>query len=182
MVMTEQEKITDWFIHEFWPNYPSKFCRNGKGSRQQAMNAMITKHKPNEEERRRIVGNLKAQVLADKKNPDRKWWVIGVTYVNNQMWEDEIEPVSEILKTEARFCHCGQQTIGPQYKTCERHTETREEKRQHLNNLKDLGLYQDGQSLSEIVQNCRAYLCQSVRPGSSLLKTVSEKLSLENAD
>ena len=42
--MTE-EAIKDWFIHQFWPVYPGKWCRSGKGGRGEAMNAFLKKKK-----------------------------------------------------------------------------------------------------------------------------------------
>ena len=158
--MTKQEQIQEWFIHEFWPVYPSKFCRNGKGSRQQALNSML-KHSPDEDERQRILGNLKAQVLNDKKNPDRKWWCIGVTYVNNQMWEDEIESHDEVIEGVKKFCHCGEPTIGEKYSVCAKHTESHAARLKMMHILKQIGVAKPGQSLQELSKASREYLRQS---------------------
>ena len=84
MGMTKEETIKDWFIHQFWPTYPGKWCRSGKGGRQEALNAFLKKKgDADPEELRRILGNLKAQIRADQGKSDRKWWVIGKTYCNN---------------------------------------------------------------------------------------------------
>ena len=176
--MDKQEQIKDWFIHQFWPSYPGKWCRNGKGSRQQALNSML-KHNPDEDERTRILGNLKAQVRADKGNQNRKWWCIGVTYVNNQMWEDTIEVEDEIT-TERKYCQCGEETIGPQYRTCPKCLETKEQKQVHLKRLAELGLHQPGLSLQELSQNCREYLRTSGAFGKALEGTISSEKPPEN--
>ena len=176
--MTKEEQIKDWFIHQFWPVYPSKFCRNGKGSRQQALNSML-KHNPNEDERRRILGNLKAQVLNDKKNPERKWWCIGVTYVNNQMWEDEIESHDEVIEGVKKFCHCGEPTIGEKYSVCVKHTESHAARLKMMQILKQIGVATPGQSLQELSQSCREYLRTNKGYGKLLNKMTS---SLKPAD
>ena len=158
--MTKEEQIKDWFIHQFWPVYPSKFCRNGKGSRQQALNSML-KHNPDEDERRRILGNLKAQVLNDKKNPERKWWCIGVTYVNNQMWEDEIESHDEVIEGVKKFCHCGEPTVGEKYSVCAKHTESHAARLKMMQILKQIGVATPGQSLQELSKASREWLRQN---------------------
>ena len=172
--MPEQEQITEWFTHEFWPVYPSKFCRNGKGSRQKALNAML-KIKPGAEERRRILSNLKAQVRADKGNPNRIYWSIGTTYVNNMMWEDEIESQDEDVPRETNFCHCGEPTIGPRYKVCPKHLESSAERLKMTQILKELGLLTQGQSLQELSKNCREYLQKNGAYG-ELLNTMTSSL------
>ena len=168
--MTKEEQIKDWFIHQFWPIYPSKWCRNGKGSRQQALNSML-KHDPDEQERMRILSNLKAQVRADKGNQNRKWWVIGVTYVNNQMWEDTIE-VEETEVRDAKYCQCGAEVHGPRYTECtdhvmEKHGDKLGKTSQatlRKQALKDIGLPVQGVSLSELANLCREYM---LKPGNS---------------
>ena len=172
--MTEQEQISNWFIHEFWPVYPSKFCRNGKGSRQKALNSML-KHKPDADERRRILGNLKAQVKADKGNPNRLYWSIGTTYVNNQMWEDAIESNDEEVKEDLRRCKCGKDyIIGPKYEVCGKCLETKQEKLAHTTRLKELGLLTPDLSLSELAKNCREWLSQRKTSGIPLVKTLKD--------
>ena len=175
--MTKEETIKDWFIHQFWPVYPSKWCRNGKGSRQQALNSML-KHSPDEQERSRILGNLRAQVRADKGNQNRKWWCIGVTYVNNQMWEDTIE-IEEETKKDTKFCQCGEETIGPRYPVCPKHLETKEQEHKLTSVLNSLGLYSPGQSLQDLSENCREYLQKNGAYGKVLNKMTS---SLKPAD
>ena len=180
--MTKEEQIKDWFIHQFWPAYPSKFCRNGKGSRQQALNSML-KHNPDEDERRRILGNLKAQVLNDKKNPERKWWCIGVTYVNNQMWEDEIESHDEVIPGQVKYCHCGEPTIGSpnndRLKTCAKHTESHAQRLKMMSILKDIGVATPGQSLQELSESCREYLRQNGGSGKLFNQMISARQPAE---
>jgi hypothetical protein len=122
----EQEmKVTEWYLKEFWPNYPSKYCRGGKGSRGMALQSML-KVNPDKETMKRIVGNLIAQVRAAAKNPDRKWWVIGTTYVNNRLWEDEIESQVEIIERQKlKTCSvegCESEIHGQMFSRCAFHT------------------------------------------------------------
>ena len=176
--MTEQEQITNWFIHEFWPVYPSKFCRNGKGSRQKALNSML-KHNPDADERQRILGNLKAQVLADKKNPNRCFWSIGLTYVNNQMWEDAIESHDEEVKEDLRRCKCGKDfIIGPKYEVCGKCLEPKTARLKMMSILKEIGVATQGQSLQELSAASRAYLQN--KGVSSLVVQTAEKLQMNS--
>ncbi len=88
----EEKAVTDWFMDKFWPNYPGKFCGRGKGSRAISCGHMV-KQNPDENERERILSNLKAQVRAHTQKPEqrRSFWKIGETYVGNKLWDDEIE-------------------------------------------------------------------------------------------
>jgi len=52
--MTQEEKIKDYFIHQFWPIYPGKWCRSGKGGRGEAMNAFLKKKKDADPEELRL--------------------------------------------------------------------------------------------------------------------------------
>ena len=154
--MTKEEQIKDWFIHQFWPIYPGKWCRSGKGGRGEAMNAFLKKKKDADpEELRRILENLKAQIRADKGNPDRKWWVIGKTYCNNESWEDPIEAEEE--PGERKYCKCGQPTeVRTECLKC--YSKRTENKQVHMKNLKDLNLLTPDLSLSELASACREHL------------------------
>ena len=126
MTKSEETKVTAWFKDTFWPNYPASYCRGGKGSRAKAMIAML-KYNPDDEEMERIVNNLKAQVRADKGKTDRVYWSIGLTYVNNRMWDDEIESVMEKKQAaQLNVCcieGCHNEVHGPMYKHCSTHVE-----------------------------------------------------------
>ena len=164
--MTKEETIKDWFIHQFWPVYPGKWCRAGKGSRQEALNSML-KYNPDEEERTRILGNLKAQIRADKGNSNRKWWVIGKTYVNQKIWEDTIE-LEEVTR-DSKYCQCGKETHGPRYKECTDHVMEKHgdmlgkisQATLRKQVLKDIGLPVQGVSLSELANLCREHMLPS---------------------
>lgn len=159
--LTEQEisDITEWFLHEYWPTYPGKWCRGGKGSRQTCLTMMLEKIQPDESERRRILGNLKAQILHDRKIPDgqRKWWKMCDTYTRNRLWEDEIEPISEPLKTELAKCVCGMDVIGPRFDECEHcfHKSHDQWKGQRITSLKTLGLLKEGDNYGSVIQKCK---------------------------
>jgi len=120
----EEEQVQNWFKSEFWPLYPSSFCRSGKGSRAKAMISMV-KYNPDKDEQTRIMGNLKAQIKSDRSNPDRLYWSIGLTYVNNRMWDDEIESATEIKERQiAKKCNvdgCHNDVHGDMYTQCSQH-------------------------------------------------------------
>ena len=176
--MTKEEQIKDWFIHQFWPVYPGKWCRSGKGGRQEALNAFLKKTgNADPEELARILGNLKAQIKADKGNENRKWWVIGKTYCNNESWEDPVEDDLE-PETHPKYCQCGQpREIKMECMKC--YNERTENKQIHMQNLKDLELLTPGISLSELANRCREYLQTSGASGKLLEKMTS---SLKPAD
>ena len=155
--MTKEEQIKDWFIHQFWPVYPGKWCRAGKGGRGEAMNAFLKKKKDaDQEELNRILGNLKAQIRADKGKPDRKWWVIGKTYCNNESWEDPVEDDLD-QEIEKKLCKCGQPVeVNTECLKC--YDKRAEDKQVHMQNLKALGLLTPGLSLSELAQRCKEHL------------------------
>jgi len=173
--MTKEEQIKDWFIHQFWPIYPCKWCRSGKGGRGEAMNAFLKKKKDADaEELRRILENLKAQIRADKGNQDRKWWVIGKTYCNNESWEDPVEDNDESsTKAVIGKCHCGELNIGPRFDVCPKHLETKTATLEITKNLKELGLLTEDQSLSGLANRCREYLQTSGKSGELLNKMTS---------
>jgi len=126
---TEEAQVAKWFKEVFWPAYPSSFCRSGKGSRAKAMVSML-KYNPDKAEQGRIIGNLKAQVRADKANPDRIYWSIGLTYVNNRMWDDEIESAMEAKERQAlATCNvqgCNHEVHGSMFKQCAFHVAGKE--------------------------------------------------------
>ena len=159
-ITKEQEmQVTTWFLKEFWPNYPSKYCRGGKGSRAMTLTAML-KINPDKDMMKRIVDNLIAQVRAAAKNPDRKWWVIGTTYVNNRLWEDEIESQVEIIERQKlKVCSvegCEDEIHGQMFDKCAKHLPNNFD-----NELRDAwvktGLNRKSDSLAD---DCRAY-CKS---------------------
>jgi hypothetical protein len=166
--MTESDKIKSWFMEEFWPTYPARFCsKKSKGSRAIALKHML-KHKPGEKERVRILGNLKAQIRAHQKKPEseQKWWKNGETYCYNGLWEDEIESMMEVEQKSNKItvCKCGQLAHGPQYSECpdcllERVDALPGDHRwlhKRKNVLMNLGLYSPGQSRSDVISRCKA--------------------------
>ena len=159
--MSQQDDIKEWFLKEFWPVYPARFCsRKDKGSRAISLKHML-KHKPGAEERKRILANLKAQIRAHQKKPEdqQKYWKNGETYCYNGLWDDEIDSMMEVKQeTEKKYCHCGEQTIGPGFTVCEKHTESHAARLKMMSILKEIGCAKPGQSLQELSQSCREYL------------------------
>lgn len=158
----EKEAIKEWFLHEYWPTYPGKWCRGGKGSRSTCLNLMLDKWQPDEAERRRILGNLKAQILHDRKVPDgqRKWWKMCDTYTRNGLWEDEIEPLEEPLKNVLKKCtKCHQPVHGPTYTLCTdcllREHESPELRNRRILALKALGLLDEKSTYQDVIQACK---------------------------
>jgi hypothetical protein len=122
----QEKQVTDWFMDKFWPNYPAKFCGRGKGSRAISCKLMVA-YNPDESERERILGNLKAQVRAHQQKPEeqRSFWKIGETYVRNHLWDDEIESAMEVkTRQELKTCKmegCRQDVHGPSFDVCSEH-------------------------------------------------------------
>ena len=120
----QEVQVSSWFMQDFWPNYPAWLCNGDKGSRAKTLVSML-KVNPSEEMQKRIIGNLVAQIRAAKQNPNRKYWSIGTTYVNNRMWEDEIESTMEVRDRQAaKQCShegCHNDAHGEKYKFCSTH-------------------------------------------------------------
>jgi len=159
---TEEEQVGKWFKEVFWPAYPSSFCRSGKGSRAKAMVSML-KYNPDKAEQERIIGNLKAQVRADKANPDRIYWSIGLTYVNNRMWDDEIESAMEVKEKEAlKICsrdNCNDSVHGPRFTECALHIPSVNDKRyiKLCEARKNLSAFGPDRNDSDFAKKCREY-------------------------
>ena len=151
------KEIEEWFIKEFWPNYPGKFCGRGKGSRGIALRHML-KINPDADERNRIIGNLKAQVRAHSQKPpeQRNYWKIGETYVYNRLWNDEIESAMEVKeKQNLKKCsQCDSDVHGPNFTACDKHvpSDWTDELRQAW---KETGLDRNSPTLR---QDCREYI------------------------
>ena len=170
--MTKEEQLRSFFMDDWWPVYPGKFCRGGKGSRAMALKAML-KHKLDEDEQKKILATLKAQILAHKKSPpnDRKYWVIATTYINNCMWDDEIESqMDRETKANVSKCQCGEPTIGEKYSVCAKHTESHAAKLKMMSILREIGVATPGQSLQELSQSCMEYLQTNGASGKLLNK------------
>jgi hypothetical protein len=122
----QEKEVTDWFMDKFWPNYPARFCGRGKGSRTISCKLMVA-YNPDEKERERILGNLKAQVRAHQQKPEeqRSFWKIGETYVRNHLWDDGIESAMEVKTVqELKKCSvesCNNDVHGPSFKFCSFH-------------------------------------------------------------
>lgn len=136
-----EAEIREWFNAPqpdgFWVNYPTDLCSLGqanqasrwKGSKGEALKAIL-KVGPDEKERARILGNLKAQVRHDRealKRGDKVYrWPYCATYVNGWRFDDEIESVADIKPEEilgiCSYKDCGEPCHGPNYPMCTEHT------------------------------------------------------------
>jgi hypothetical protein len=156
---TEEKQVSDWFLKEFWPNYPAKFCGRGKGSRGISLKLMVSVN-PDLDEQKRIIGNLKAQVRAHEQTPEaqRRFWKIGETYVRNQLWNDEIESIQEIKERQALAeCAeqgCNEEVRGPKYKWCDKHIPCQHDQRLRQA-WRATGLDRNSKTLRE---DCREYI------------------------
>jgi hypothetical protein len=120
----EVKEVTDWFMTKFWPTYPAKYCGRGKGSRAIACKLMVAIN-PDESERERILGNLRAQVRSAAGDQNRSYWKIGETYVRNQLWNDEIESVMDTKERALlKICSiegCRDDVHGERFIYCAKH-------------------------------------------------------------
>lgn len=94
----EKEAITVW--HDgLWFMYPTDLCEGQKGSKQKSTNAAI-KLKPNEEERKRILGNLSALIKHDRfakqKGKFVSRWPHVSTFLNQAYYDREIGSHMEV--------------------------------------------------------------------------------------
>ncbi len=94
MALTTEEKeaITVW--HDgLWFMYPNDLCESQKGSKQKSENAAL-KLKPNEEERKRILGNVSALIKHDRflkqKGKFVARWPMVSTFINQAYYDREI--------------------------------------------------------------------------------------------
>lgn len=113
-----------WVIEEFWPLYPADLCGDArkKGSRGQLIK-YVERDKPDEKERERIIGNLRAQIAYDREKKrvgeDVYRWPYATTYWNNRRYDDEIGSHYELQQAAAsRKCRCGNETMGPGISYC----------------------------------------------------------------
>ena len=130
----QTEAIREWFLapppNGFWAEYPSDLCggTRKKGSRGEALKAML-KLNPDEAERERILGNLKAQVrhdtMAKRSGEEIYRWPYCTTYINGYRFDDVIDSVADVkVKCDVGVCShgdCGEECMGDSYKYCSTH-------------------------------------------------------------
>lgn len=96
---TDQKDLIYWFEHLFWPTYPNDLCEGRKGPKAEALKEML-KLNPDEAERSRILENLRAHIIADRKIKQRKWierWPHARRYIKHRWWDNEIPSVVDSL-------------------------------------------------------------------------------------
>lgn len=155
--------ISDWF-EIFWRTYPSDLSHGKKGSKGMALKAML-KTKPDEEERTRILANLKAQIRAAKQDPKPDRWKHATTYINNRLWEDEIESMVELKeRTQPKKCQwndCKMCVHGSNYQYCTDHLyeSTDPWKPYRKQAIQQLGLMpEQGESVKQWGVRCKEFL------------------------
>ena len=143
-------------FNRFWLMYPVNLAQGKPGSKFKAFQAW---EKLSGEEQERVIFDTEALIRYDRgdSRPDR--WPHASTYINQRYFERPIGSVTQQRQTVTETCsECDSLVIGPRYSTCEKHLETKQERLNHTQNLKDLGLLTPGLSLSELASRCRAYL------------------------
>ena len=164
-------KYTERF-NKLWSIYDNQLAHGKKGSKFPAQKAF---DKYTEDEQDRIIEDTKAlmRYFKTQTKPDRIPHLS--TWLNQQYFDQEIPSQTEKQPAEVNYCHCGEQTIGPRFRVCHRHYETKEQRQKLTSVLNSLGLYIPGQSLQELSKNCREYLQKNGAYG-KLLNTMTSSL------
>lgn len=126
------EEIREWFMEEFWPNYPADLCggTRKKGSRGQALKAML-RLRPDKEKREKILIALREQARYDREakraGEDVYRWPYAVTYINQGRYDDEVGSYAALREKQATVdaeCAeegCTNKVHGPEFKLCGYH-------------------------------------------------------------
>ena len=138
-----------------WTSYPSDLCRKKRGSKLLAKKA-FDKINPSDDEFKRIMMNMRAQIKSDRMDKDAYRWPFVSSYLNQARYDDYIEPTREIKSEELKRCNhdsCMGLVIGSAFTMCSRHVPC-----QHDDRLKEAwkktGLNRQSATLA---QDCRAY-------------------------
>ena len=114
----------DEMFTALWLAYPTDLCLKKRGGRQNALKA-FKKINPDQAEFYRMMENMKAQVRADRKNPDAYRWPFVSSYLNQARYDDAIESESERIQIETlnECCikDCTNDVHGKSYKYCAEH-------------------------------------------------------------
>ena len=178
--MSNGGAMTDF--NEFWLSYPKDLCHNKKGSKFNAQKAW-KKLKPEEQEQ--VVFDMKALIRYDRQDKDAYRWPMCSTFLNQRYWQREIESTAE-LRERQKFdlCQCGLEVHGPRFTECTDCLLKRVDpwKKRRIQTLKDMGLYVDGESVSEVIGRCKVR--GSVNGSFSLahLFAISRQFLIDNAD
>ena len=106
------DDLKTWFDNIFWPTYPNDLCEGRKGPKGEAWNEIV-KLKPDETERNRILENIRAHILADRKIKNAgKWlerWPHVRRYIKHRWWDNEVKSFSEAeTRKSPDRCECGE--------------------------------------------------------------------------
>ena len=106
-----------------WTSYPSDLCRKKRGSKLLAKKA-FDKINPLEDEFKRIMGNMRAQIKADRMDKDSYRWPFVSSYLNQARYDDFIMPSKEASTEELTVCSvdsCNERVHGRSFKFCAFH-------------------------------------------------------------
>lgn len=190
------DQIREW-CYRVWPTRWKELAPSSD-SRALFLKETI-KLKPDEDELKRIELAIVAQAKhwRLKSKIEKVYGIPRLSqWIKDRRFDDEFidESAASIQdRISPDFCSidgCNQETHGEKYDKCTDHLQQFHGDRlggAKLANLRkqvleDLNILEVGLTQSELAKKCRAWLRQSVRPGSTLSKTISEKLSSKPVD
>ncbi len=175
----QKEQIKDWFIKEFWTVYGGNHIKDSrqKGSRGEALKKMIIIN-PDENEQKRILANMLAQLRADDKlaktNEFVPRWPMCITYLNKRRYDDEIESRTygddNQIKAVDKCCHpsCENDSHGPRFRHCADHMPDCSNLDTNIlrDQLRGIGLAKGkDESMHDYCMRCRSYYVDVVNSG-----------------
>jgi len=115
--MTEEE-----MLNTIWFNYPSDLCKNKRGGKPPALQA-IKKRKFTEQTFNKFILDLKAHIRNDRKDPEAYRWPFVSTYINQHREQDVIETVDKPVQVLSQCSQpgCKNEVHGPRFKHCVYH-------------------------------------------------------------
>ena len=156
----------DEMFNKFWWAYPKDLSKGKKGGKVPALKA-FKKINPDETEFNRIMGNMEAQIKADRGDSDSYRWPFVSSYLNQYRFDDEIMAVSTKIETadlnECGVTGCNKEVHGYSFEYCSFHIPAKQggEKREGeiAKAWEATGLDANSPSL---VEECRKYCRQGM--------------------
>jgi hypothetical protein len=190
------DQIREW-CYRVWPTRWKELAPSSD-SRALFLKETI-KLKPDEDELKRIELAIVAQAKhwRMKSKVEKVYGIPRLSqWIKDRRFDDEFidESAASIQeRMDCKICsveNCSQDVHGEKYDKCTDHLQQFHGDRlgkAKLANLRkqileDLNILESGLTQSQLAKKCRAHLRQSVKPGSSLSKTISEKLSSKRVD
>lgn len=191
------DQIREW-CYRVWPTRWKELAPSSD-SRALFLKETI-KLKPDEDELKRIELAIVAQTKHWRMKKKAEGKLFGIPrlcqWIKDRRFDDEFIDESAASITERinpHFCSiegCKQETHGERFDKCADHVaqfhgdRLGKGKLQNLRKqiLEDLNILEAGLTQSQLARKCRAHLRQSVKPGSTLSKTISERLSSKCVD